>query len=55
MSKVNAEKGKFKGYALVRNSAGQPQFNDYEDIPEVFHAALTEEDWIYINSKRKDS
>ena len=53
MSKVTAQKGTFKGYGLVRNAKGQPQFDDYENIPKAFHDILTEEDWMYINLKRK--
>ena len=45
---------RLKIVALVRNKHGQPQFNDYNDIPEVYHSALTEEDWVYINEMRKD-
>jgi hypothetical protein len=52
---VVAQKPKLKGYGLVRNAAGDPQFDDYENIAEVFHSVLTEEDWIYINLKRKES
>jgi hypothetical protein len=54
-SSVKGQKAKLKGYGLVRNSSGQPQFDNYENIPEVFHSVLTEEDWIYINNKRKES
>ncbi len=53
-SNVTAEAGTFKGYALVRNAAGEPQFDDYNKIPEAFNAVLTTEDWIYINEKRKE-
>ena len=43
-----------KLFGLVRNKDGQPQFDDFENIPEVFHASLTAEDWVYINEKRKE-
>lgn len=55
MIRVKAQKGKLKGYGLVRNAKGEPKFDNYEDIPKVFHSLLTEEDWIYINEKRKES
>jgi hypothetical protein len=51
---VNAQKSTFKGYGLVRNSEGQPQFDDYSDIPEVFYPLLTQEDWEYIETKREE-
>ena len=54
MNEVQAQKGTFKGYGLVRNAKGEPQFDDYENINEAFHSILTEEDWIYINEKRKE-
>ena len=50
--KVYAQKGRAKAVALVRNMHGDPQFNDYNDIPKVFHENLTTEDWIYINKQR---
>jgi hypothetical protein len=53
MSKVKAQKGTFKGYGLVRNAKGEPQFDDYTIIPKAFHSILTDKDWFYINSKRK--
>ncbi len=49
---VQAEQAKTKVVAMVRNQQGQPLFDDYDSIPEVFHSALTEEDWIFINEKR---
>ena len=49
---VNAQRGTFKGYGLVRNAQGQPQFSDWENIPEVYHPLLTEEDWEYIRQMR---
>lgn len=49
---VNAQDAKLRGVGLVRNAQGEPQFTDYNDIPEVFHSILTEEDWIYINEQR---
>jgi hypothetical protein len=52
-NEVNAQKPKLTGYGLVRNAAGEPQFDDYADIPEHFHPYLTTQDWIYINSQRK--
>jgi hypothetical protein len=54
MADVNAQKGSMKAVGLVRNKYGQPQFDDFNDVAEAFHAHLTEEDWIYINSKRTD-
>jgi len=48
-----AQKTKFKAYGLVRNSQGQPQFNDWEVIPEAFHELLSVEDWEYIEQQRK--
>jgi hypothetical protein len=54
-SNVVAQKAKLKGYGLVRNAKGEPQFNDFNDIPEVFHPYLDEEDWIYINEQRTES
>ena len=52
-SNVTAQKGKFKGVALVRNRKGKPQFNDWNDIPEQFHKHLSVEDWEYIEQQRK--
>lgn len=52
-SNVTAQKGKFKGVALVRNRQGKPQFNDWNDIPEQFHKHLSVEDWEYIEQQRK--
>jgi len=51
--KFNAQKGSVKITGLVRNAAGEPQFNDYNNIPEVFHKSLTEDDWVYIEKQRK--
>jgi hypothetical protein len=53
MTDVKAQKATFKGYALVRNKDGQPQFNDWHDIPEIFHSSLTVSDWEYIYKRRK--
>ena len=53
MINMKASPGKHHVVALVRNKDGQPQFNDFTDIPEVFHGSLTEEDWIYINERRE--
>ena len=52
-SNVKAQKGTYKGVALVRNGKGQPQFNDWNDIPEQFHKHLSVEDWEYIEQQRK--
>ena len=54
MSKVKAQQGRIKAVALVRNAQGQPQFNDWQDIPSVFHPFLTEDDWVYIQSKQEN-
>ena len=51
MIEVNAQEGKAKLVGLVRNKQGEPQFDDYNNIPEVFHSALTEDDWVYIESQ----
>lgn len=52
MTDVYAQEGKMQGYGLVRNAKGQPQFDDYNDIPKVFHELLTEEDWQYIKEQQ---
>jgi hypothetical protein len=51
---IAAQQPEYKIVALVRNKDGQPQFNDFSDIPEEYHSALTEEDWIYINEMRNN-
>ena len=53
MNDVKAQQTGFKAYGIVRNAAGEPQFDDYDNIPEVFHSALTEADWEFIDYKRK--
>jgi hypothetical protein len=52
-SNVKAQSGTFKGVALIRNGKGQPQFNDWDNIPEKFHKHLSVEDWEYIFKKRE--
>lgn len=52
-SNAVAQKGKFKGYGLVRNRQGQPQFNDWDNIPRVFHTLLSDEDWDYIKQQQR--
>ncbi len=49
---VKAQKAKLRGYGLVRNSEGKPQFDNWDNIPEIFHAALSEADWEYIKLMR---
>ena len=49
-----AQNGTFKGVGLVRNQHGQPQFNDWDNIPEQFHKHLSDKDWEYIKQKRKN-
>jgi hypothetical protein len=60
---VVAQMGKMTGFGLVRNAKGEPQFSDYVAGPEIFRdqvtagdkkPILTEEDWTYINLKRKE-
>lgn len=51
---VHAQKGNVKIVALVRNKNGEPQFTDFNNIPEEFHETLTEEDWVYINKMRQE-
>ena len=53
MNDVKAQQTRFKAYGIVRNAAGEPQFDDYDNIPEVFHSALNEADWEFIDYKRK--
>ena len=53
-SNVTAKPPKLKAVGLVRNSQGQPQFNDWENIPEIFHEHLSAQDWEYIKEQRKD-
>ena len=52
MTDVKAQEGRIKAVALVRNMNGDPQFNDFNNIPEVFHGALSVEDWEYIEHQR---
>jgi hypothetical protein len=54
MSEAKAIKGISKAYGLVRNAKGEPQFSNYEVIPEVFHEILSEEDWEFIGKKIKE-
>ncbi len=49
---VHADKATMKGAGLVRNAQGQPQFDDFNNIPEIFHSVLSEEDWEYIRQQR---
>ena len=51
---VEAQRAAYKLVALVRNKDGQPQFNDFNNIPEAYHDVLTEDDWIYISEKRRN-
>lgn len=53
-SNAVAQKPKLKAIGLVRNAQGQPQFNNWDDIPEIFHPYLSEEDWQYIKQQRKN-
>jgi|TARA_R110000782_G_scaffold255480_1_gene344309 hypothetical protein len=50
---ITAAEAGFKGYGLVRNARGEPQFNDFNNIPEPFQASLTEEDWVYIETQQQ--
>ena len=42
-----------KAVGLVRNKDQQPQFDDWDHIPEKFHQHLSVEDWEYIEQQRK--
>ena len=52
MNDVKAQQTRFKAYGIVRNAAGEPQLDGYDNIPEVFHSALTEADWEFITYMR---
>ena len=52
---VKAQDGEIKVFGLVRNAKGQPQFDDYFNIPKEFHHVLTEEDWQYIKEMQDGS
>jgi len=39
---------------LVRDKDGNVRFDDYANIPDIYHSILTEEDWIYIETKREE-
>lgn len=49
-----ASPAKVRVEGIVRNRHGQPQFDDFNNIPEIFHPFLTEEDWKYIETNRTD-
>ena len=49
---IGAGPGKVKGRGVVRGSRGEPLFDDYNNIPKVFHDDLTESDWAYIRSRQ---
>ena len=53
MNEVNAESGTIKACFLVRDADGNPQFDDWENIPEAFHPVLTDKDWLYIKDRRE--
>ena len=53
MTDVKAQKSKMRGIALVRNALGQPQFDNYDYIPETFHPHLNYDDWAYIRQRRE--
>jgi len=49
---IYAEEAKLKVVAIIYNKDGQPQFDDFNNIPKEFEPSLTEKDWEYINSRR---
>lgn len=40
------------GIAIVRDKNGNVKFDDWNNIPEIFHAALTPADWEYIKERQ---
>lgn len=52
---IKSGKGKVKLAGLVRDRDGNPLFNDYNDIPEMFLTALSNKDWDFIEQKRKEN
>lgn len=53
-SNALVDKGKLRGFGLVRNKQGKPQFNDYSEIPEIFYPLLSVEDWEYIEKQKEE-
>lgn len=49
---IKANKGKLKGYGLVRDKEGNPKFNDINNIPRVFWDLLTEKEQEEIQNGR---
>tara|TARA_R110000851_G_scaffold9579_3_gene35581 strand:- start:32398 stop:32574 length:177 start_codon:yes stop_codon:yes gene_type:complete len=52
---VNAQPARMQGVGLVRNAKGEPQFDNYNNIPEVFFPMLTSEDWVYIQLRQEET
>jgi len=44
--------GKLQGAFIVRDAHGHVKFDNWDDIPEVFHPYLTAEDWQYIEERQ---
>lgn len=53
MNSAKALPGKVKMFALVRDSDGNPVFDDYQNIPPEIAHALTETDLKFIEGKLK--
>lgn len=49
--KAEASPGKYKGFMLVRDSEGNPIFDDYLNIPQEISHVFTSEDWDYVEKK----
>tara|TARA_R100001377_G_C3181875_1_gene106982 strand:- start:760 stop:933 length:174 start_codon:yes stop_codon:yes gene_type:complete len=53
MLDLGAQKGKIKGVCIVRDSNGNPKFDDWDNIDAVFLSALTASDLAYIKQQQQ--
>lgn len=54
-NQAKAQPGKFRGILLVKDKDGNVKFDDWNNIPEIYHPYLNEEDWKYIEEKQNGS
>lgn len=45
---------KMQNIVLMHDADGNVLFEDYNNIPKIFHSVLTEKDWEFIRSKQKE-
>lgn len=48
MDNIGAQKGKFKGYALVRDANGVPRIDDPTNLPQQIKDLLTDDEYFNI-------